>query len=75
MLLPNEMKPESSIFYYAAIILKEIQNNEDRQLVTVFRLMKAKYDISLRVFSYCLDWLYLIEAVAVNEEGEILICT
>ncbi len=75
MLLPNDIKPESSIFYYASLVLKEIQSSEERQIIMVFQSLKERYDISLKVFSYCLDWLYLIEAVKVDEEGQILLCT
>lgn len=75
MLLPNDIKPESSVFYYASLVLKEIQSGEDRQIVGIFHSVKDKYDISLKVFAYCLDWLYLIEAVKVDEEGKILLCT
>lgn len=75
MLLPNDIKPESSIFYYASLVLKEIQSSKERQIIMVFQSLKERYDISLKVFSYCLDWLYLIEAVKVDEEGQILLCT
>jgi len=75
MLLPNDIKPESSIFYYASLVLKEIQSTEERQIIMIFQSLKERYDISLKVFSYCLDWLYLIEAVKVDEEGQILLCT
>ncbi|WMT41184.1 hypothetical protein RE628_00750 [Paenibacillus sp. D2_2] len=75
MLLPNDIKPESTIFYYASLVLKEIQSSEESQIVMIFQSLKEQYDISLKVFSYCLDWLYLIEAVKVDEEGQIYICT
>ncbi|MFC5653739.1 ABC-three component system middle component 6 [Paenibacillus solisilvae] len=75
MLLPNEIKPEMSIFYYAALVLKEIRNNNYSDILKLFHSLKEQYDISLKVFSYCLDWLYLIEAVIVDEEGQISLCT
>ncbi len=75
MLLPNDIKPESTVFYYASLVLKEIQGSEDRQIIMIYRSVKDKHDISLKVFAYCLDWLYLIEAVKVDEEGQILLCT
>ncbi|MGG1650071.1 ABC-three component system middle component 6 [Paenibacillus sp. NRS-1780] len=75
MLLPNDIKPESSIFYYASLLLKEVNNNSDINIVKLFQSLKEQYNISLKIFSYCLDWLYLIEAVKVNEEGQVSICT
>lgn len=75
MLLPNDMKPESSIFYYASLVLKEVNNSKNSDIVKLFQSLKEQYDISLKVFSYCLDWLYLIEAVIVDEKGQVSICT
>lgn len=74
MLLPNDMKPESSIFYYGAIILKKLSEQGSCDIISLFESIKIDHDLSLKVFSYCLDWLYLIETVVINEEGEVRIC-
>lgn len=75
MLLLNDMKPEMSIFYYASLILKEIQIEEGLDIVSLYKSVKDKYYISLKVYSYCLDWLFLIEAAEVNKEGGVFLCT
>jgi hypothetical protein len=75
MLLPNEIKPESSIFYYASLVLKEVYNSNNSDIIKIFQTLKEQHDISLKVFSYCLDWLYLIEAVIVDEKGHVSLCT
>ncbi|MEV2911362.1 ABC-three component system middle component 6 [Paenibacillus larvae] len=58
MLLHNDIKPESSIYYYASMVLKVIEQNKEKEIVILYQMVKQQFDISLRVFSYCLDWLY-----------------
>lgn len=75
MLLLNDMKPEMSVFYYSSLVLTEIECDEGLDIVTLYKNTKEKHHISLKVFSYCLDWLYLIEAAVVNKEGRVFLCT
>lgn len=76
MLLPNEINPEKSIYYYASRLLKIVKNSgEAYNIVDLYNLMKKSLHISLKNFSYSLDWLFLIEAVKVTEEGRVILCT
>jgi hypothetical protein len=75
MLLLNDMKPEMSIFYYSSLLIKEIEGKEGQDIVSLYNKVKGKYHISLKVFSYCLDWLFLIEAAEVDKEGGVFLCT
>lgn len=74
MLLLNDIKPDMSIYYYAALIIKEIKEKES-DIVSLYKNIKEKYSISLKVYSYCLDWLFLIEAVIIDENGMVSLCT
>ncbi|QOH65384.1 hypothetical protein DKG78_03990 [Bacillus amyloliquefaciens] len=75
MLLLNDLDPEMSIYYSASLLIKEIENKEGQDIVTLYKTVKEKYHISLKVFAYCLDWLYLIEAAKVDKEGGVFLCT
>ncbi|MEC2182466.1 hypothetical protein P9G43_07400 [Bacillus spizizenii] len=75
MLLLNDLDPEMSIYYSASLLIKEIENKEGQDIVTLYKTVKDKYNISLKVFAYCLDWLYLIEAAKVDKEGGVFFCT
>ena len=75
MLLPSEMKPETSVYYYSSFVLKEIQENTKHDIMSLFQVMKEHMNISLKVFSYCLDWLFLIEAAQVDDNGKVKVCT
>ena len=75
MLLLNDMKPEMSVFYYASLLIKEVEGREGQDIVSLYKIAKEKYNISLKLFSYCLDWLFLIEAAVVDREGGVFLCT
>ncbi|QIW82888.1 ABC-three component system middle component 6 [Bacillus velezensis] len=75
MLLLNDINPEMSVYYCASLLIKEIENKEGQDIVTLYKTVKDKYHISLKVFAYCLDWLYLIEAAKVDKEGGVFLCT
>jgi hypothetical protein len=75
MLLLNDMKPEMSIFYYSSLIIKEIKVKEGLDIVSLYKSVKDKNYISLKVYSYCLDWLFLIEAAKVDKDGGVFLCT
>lgn len=75
MLLLNDLKPEMSIYYCASLLIKEIENQEGQDIVTLYKTVKEKYQISLKIFAYCLDWLYLIEAAKVDKKGGVFLCS
>lgn len=75
MLLLNDINPEMSIYYCASLLIKEIENKQGQDIVTLYKTVKDKYQISLKIFAYCLDWLYLIEAAKVDKEGGVFLCT
>ncbi|KNE22328.1 hypothetical protein KM914_15280 [Virgibacillus pantothenticus] len=75
MLLLNDIKPDMSIYYYASLIIKEIKEKENYDIVSLYKNVKEKYHISLKMYSYCLDWLFLIEAAIIDENGEVSLCT
>ena len=74
MLLPDNIHPELSIYYYGAIVLKFLKNNAPPSIVELFENIKLEHDISISSLMLSLDWLYLIEAAIINTNGEVEIC-
>jgi len=75
MLLPYDSKPENSIYYSATLILRELKNSNPQDILELYRNINKTNSITLKVFAFCLDWLYLIEAATVDEKGVISICS
>lgn len=74
MLLPIDMNPENSLYYYGAMIIQELNNEDNLDIVSLYSRLKNKIKISLISYSLTLDWLYMIDCVKVNETGGVKLC-
>ncbi len=74
MLLPDNIKPELTIYYNGAIILKELQSNNKYDIIDLYQNVKQKNNMSFMTFMLSIDWLYLIEVAIMNKNGEIELC-
>lgn len=74
MLLPDNIKPENSIYYNGAVVLQTMQNVHRIKLVDLYYTVYERCNMSFPVFLLSLDWLFLIEVVKVND-GEVNLCS
>lgn len=77
MLLPKDINPETSIYYYGSIVLKQLKVAPDKQedIITLYHNLKHVCSISITSFSLTLDWLYMIDTVKINSEGKVILCS
>ena len=75
MLLPDSINPKHCVYYTGAIVLQTLHRCGTMSFVDLFVEMKKSNDISFRLFTITLDWLYLINAAVINEKGEISLCS
>jgi hypothetical protein len=75
MLLPDNIHPELSLYYNGAIIIDQLLEKNKPYLLDLFQQVKAKNDISFSTYILCLDWLFLIDAVKVNDNGAVILCS
>ena len=74
MLLPDNIRPELSIYYIGSLILSTLKDNHSLPLINLFQKLKEKSTVSFQSFVLGLDWLYLINATEVNEQGDVVLC-
>jgi hypothetical protein len=74
MLLPDNVRPELSIYYSGSIILRELEKVCEQKLLELYYNVKQSSEMSFSMFILSLDWLYLIQAAQINEEGVIRKC-
>lgn len=72
-LLPDKIKPKKSTFYNGALVLEESKREDNRDFLDLYGTLK-KAGMSLATLILCLDWLYLIDAARVNENGCVCLC-
>ena len=74
MLLPDNIKPEYSIYYVGSLILNELYLNGSKPLLDLFEVLNKDYETTFSLYSLALDWLYLIEAAEIKSTGEVQLC-
>ena len=74
MLLPNNIAPEDSIYYNGAIVLDIVQREHRISLANLFCEVNKSKSLSFSMFLLCLEWLYLINCVSIQNE-EVVLCS
>jgi hypothetical protein len=75
MLLPDNIRPENTVYYNGAIVLKSLQQNKKQTLLDLYQSVTQSQRLSFSLYILCLDWLYLINAAKLNKLGEIELCS
>lgn len=75
MLLPDNIHPNNSIYYNGALVLDVMQQYKRLSIVDLFLKLQEKEAITFPVLVLCLDWLYLINTVVVDNKGEVRLCS
>lgn len=74
LLLPDNIHPENSIYYNSAFVIESLKKGAKHQIVDLYQEVKFKKSMSLSIFVLCLDWLFLVDVVRLNANGEIELC-
>lgn len=75
MLLPDNIHPEQSIYYNGAIVLQSLREQRVMDLMDLYLSTKKQREMTMPVFVLCLDWLYLLNLVSLNEQGSVELCS
>lgn len=75
MLLPDNVHPEQTIYFNGAFVLKVIQEQRVMDMLDLYIQAKTKREMSMPVFILCLDWLFLLNLVTLNDYGKVEICS
>jgi hypothetical protein len=75
MLLPDNVHPEHTIYYNGAIVYQAIVEHRAFDLMELYMQTQKHREMSMPVFVLCLDWLFLLEVVTLNEQGRIELCS
>ena len=74
MLIPDDIRPEDSIYYNGAVVLKVLQTEKKISVVDLYCLLREQYRMSFAILQLCIYWLYLIDCVIVKN-GEVELCS
>ena len=74
MLLPDNIHPEQSIYFNGAFVLNILHKQNSIGFFDLFLLTKSEKDMSMPVFILCLDWLFLLNLIAMEDNGMVATC-
>jgi hypothetical protein len=74
MLIPDNIHPEQTIYFNGAIVLKAIQEHRVMDMLDLYMLTSNKREMSMPVFLLCLDWLFLLDLIKLNDSGKVEVC-
>lgn len=75
MLLPDNIHPEQSIYYNGAFVLEEIRKHRVMGFLDLYLTIRKHHEMTMPVFVLCLDWLFLLNLVNLNDQGEVELCS
>ena len=75
MIVSHNTNPKREIYYLGALAI-EILNERDKKmnLFDLFHQINEKEEISMNLFLFVLDWLYLADTIEQND-GVIKLCS
>ena len=74
MLIPDNIRPEDSIYYNGAKVLEIILLERRITIAELYVRLREKLNISFATMLLSLDWLYMIDCVVVKN-GEVVLCS
>lgn len=75
MLIPDNIHPEQTVYFNGAIVLKEIQEGRIMDMLDLYVQANSRKEMSMPMFVLCLDWLYLLDLVDMDDQDKVKLCT
>jgi len=75
MLLPDNIHPENTVYYNGAFVLKAAQARPSLDWLDLYAEVQAECKMSIAVFVLCLDWLFLLEIITLDNQGRVRVCS
>lgn len=75
MLLPDNIHPEQSIYYNGAFVLQALSEQRVMNMLDLYASIQDYRKMSMPVFVLCLDWLFLLNLVSLNDQGGVELCS
>lgn len=75
MLIPDNIHPEQTVYFNGAVVLKEIREGRVMDMLDLYVQANSRKEMSMPMFVLCLDWLYLLDLVDMDDQGKVKLCT
>lgn len=73
MIVDTNTNPKREIYYLGALTIKILKNKNSINLFDLYQELNAMEEISMHLFLFVLDWLYIIDSIK-HDDGKIKLC-
>lgn len=76
MLVSNEINPSNSVYYIGGLILGVLEQKTSPtfDFLDLYQEINKSKKVSLQLFLYSMDWLYLLKKIEINSKGYLRKC-
>lgn len=76
MIISKDISPERDLYYLGGKVIELLSNskNDDLSFFDIYENIKNNEDISLKLYTLTLDWLYILGIISKIENGKIIKC-
>ncbi|MDR6094025.1 hypothetical protein QE373_001322 [Stenotrophomonas sp. SORGH_AS321] len=75
MLLPDNVRPENTLVFNGAMIIKALKELGSAGLLELYFEARQYGGMTMPIFVLSLDWLYLASCVEINGQGDLVLCS
>ena len=75
MLIPDNIHPEQTVYFNGAFVLKAIHKHKVMSMLDLYMQVTSMRYMTMPVFVFCLDWLFLLNLVSLNDQGKVELCS
>ncbi len=75
MLIPDNVHPEQTIYFNGSFVLEIIKKNRLMDILDLYIQTTSVRKMSMPVFLFCLDWLFLLNVITLNSNGKVELCS
>jgi len=74
MLIPDSIHPETTVYYNGAKVLQVLRERRTQSVLDLYVAASRSRPMTQAMFVLCLDWLFLLNLIRLNEQGAIEPC-
>jgi hypothetical protein len=75
MIVTSDISPDKNLYFLGGKILEKLSTEVATDSLGIFDSLKADHNISFPLYMYALDWLYTINLIESDENGDITLCS
>ena len=76
MIVDQNTHPERDLYYLGSVMIKTLSNSKESTFdyLNLYSLFSQEREISIKLFSLTLDWLFLLGLIRKDKQGGIIKC-